>query len=95
MVDDVLAIWGNLGAGGKWGHAKGKWGSPNIKAELRMSPYETRKKSDASQKRPFTNNPQAPVVLCMDKINRSADAHNFRREVVNFLDPTAGTQPRK
>jgi len=93
MVDDVPAIWGNLGAGGKWGLAKGKWGSSNIKAELRMSPYETPKKSDASQKRPFTNNPQAPVVLCMDKINRSAGPHNFRREVVPRSN--CRNQPRK
>jgi len=34
-------------------------------------------------------------VLCVDKINRSTNAHNFRGDVVNYFDTTSLTQPRK
>jgi len=36
-VDDILAIWGNLGAGGKRGLAKEKRGPSNIKAASHIS----------------------------------------------------------
>jgi len=36
-VDDILATWENLGAGGKRGHAQGKQGSSNLKAALHIS----------------------------------------------------------
>jgi len=31
----------------------------------------------------------------VDEINRSKKAHNFRRDVVNLLNTTTPTQPRK
>jgi len=35
------------------------------------------------------------MVLCMDKINGSTNAHNFPLEVDNLLDTTTPTQSRK
>jgi len=36
-----------------------------------------------------------PLILCVDKINRSMNAHNFRHDVVNLLETTTPTQPRE
>lgn len=35
------------------------------------------------------------TVLCMDRVNRSVNTHNFGPDVVNLLDTATPTQPRK